>query len=63
MDKKPNRFELVLGLAVVATLATGLIGLVMAAIASFNSDWTGAGLSLVAAALAFGLLTNAVLRR
>jgi hypothetical protein len=62
MEKKPNRFDNVLGLAVIAGLVTGFIGLVAAVFAIFAGKAVGAGVCLAAAALAFGLLANALLR-
>jgi hypothetical protein len=62
MEKKPNRFNNILGIAVMAALITGLTGFVTGVFAFFNADWTGAGVCLAAAALAFGLLANALLR-
>ncbi len=41
---------------------TGIASLVVAAFAFFNYDFSGAGISLLAAALSFGLMANAVLR-
>ena len=62
MEKKPNRFDNILGLVVIAGLITGFIGLVAAVLAIFAGESIGAGVCLAAAALAFGLLANAFLR-
>ena len=61
MDSKV-RFEAVLGTVVIAGLVTGFAGLLGAVFAFFNADWVGVGVCLAAAAIAFGLLTNAILR-
>ena len=62
MQGPTGKFDAILGIVVVAGLATGFAGLIVALFAIFTGDWTGAGLGLVAAALAFGLLANAILR-
>jgi len=62
MEKKPNRFETVLGTVVVAGVIAGIIGLAAGIIALIHGEWLGAGLCLGAAALAFGLIANAILR-
>lgn len=41
---------------------TGVAGLVAAAFAFFSGDFSGAGICLMASALAFGLMAIAVLR-
>lgn len=51
------------GLAVVGALVTGAGSLFGAFVATGNGDFAGGGLFLVAAAVAFGLLCNAVYRR
>ena len=58
-----SRSETVGGLAVICGLLTGFLGLVIAALALFVSNWIGAGICLVAAALSFGLIANAVWRQ
>jgi hypothetical protein len=63
MDKKPNNFDFIVGVAVIAGLITGCLGLSLAAFALIKAEWIGVGLSLLAAALAFGLLTNGILRK
>ncbi len=63
MDKKPNRFDFIVGLAVIFGLITGCLSLSLGAFALIKAEWIGVGLSLLAAALAFGLLTNALLRK
>jgi hypothetical protein len=60
--------QLIPWLAVVGTLITGVMG-VIAAIGALNASrlegthYIGAGACLAAAALAFGLLSNAIFRR
>ncbi len=63
MNSKANKYEMVLGISVIAGLVTGIASLLVSIFAFFNSDWTGAGICLVAAAIAFGLLVNALLHR
>lgn len=60
MLQKP---ETVVGIALLAGMLTGLASLVVALIAFLNTDWMASSLGLIAAALAFGLVANAALRR
>ncbi len=62
MEKERNRYEALIGIAVLAGLVTGAASLLAAAITWINAEWVGLGLCLGAAALAFGLTTNALLR-
>jgi O-antigen/teichoic acid export membrane protein len=62
MKQTENRITVVVGLSVILCIITGLISLLVTYFAFFGADWTGAGISLIAAALAFGLLSNALLR-
>jgi hypothetical protein len=62
MKQTENRITVVVGLSVILGIITGLTSLLVTYFAFFGADWTGAGISLVAAALAFGLLSNALLR-
>ena len=55
--------EAFLGMALTGAFAVGVLALLAAIIAFSSADWTGTGLSLMASALAFGLLSNAFLRR
>jgi hypothetical protein len=50
------------GAAALCGLATGLAGWIAAVAAGFSGQWGLAGLGLIASALAFGLLANAVFR-
>jgi hypothetical protein len=61
MNSKPNKFDMVLGMSVIACLTTGIASLLTALFAFYNSNWTGTGICLGAAAIAFGLLTNAII--
>lgn len=52
-----------IGIVIFAALITGLLSLIVGILAFINNDWAGTGLCLVAAAIAFGSITNALLRR
>jgi hypothetical protein len=62
MQRKSDTFDAIIGTIVVGCLVTGLAGLLGALFAFFSGGWLGAGVCLVAAALALGLAANAVLR-
>ena len=62
MDKQTKRLDALLGRNVLAGTVTGFFALVAALFAFIEGDWAGAGLCLTAAALAFGLTSNAMLR-
>ncbi|HSW45889.1 MAG TPA: hypothetical protein VLM89_09990 [Phycisphaerae bacterium] len=51
------------GLAVIGGMITGFAGLVLALVTSARDGAGAAGMCLIAAALAFGLLANAFFRR
>jgi hypothetical protein len=52
------------GLSIISGFVIGILGFVGALFAAINeSDYTGAGLCLIASALAFGLLANAMFRK
>ena len=53
MEKKSDRFEALIGIIIMAGLITGIAGLLAAVFAFFNTDWSGAGICLVASALGF----------
>ena len=54
----------IVGLSVLGATAVGVLGFFAAILALFNeTDYVGMGLSLLAAAFAFGLLANALLRK
>lgn len=50
------------GLAVIAPILVGVIGLVVAVVAWSKQDWGGGGLCLIASAVAFGSVLRAVTR-
>lgn len=52
----------IVGLLAFACIIVGIGSIVAALFAFFGGEFVGAGLCLLAAALAFGLLANAVLR-
>jgi hypothetical protein len=54
--------DILIGLGTLGSAAIGVIGFVAALAAFFNGDLTATGLCLIASALSFGLLANAVLR-
>ncbi len=62
MEKKPSRFEALLGISVIAGLITGLAAFLAAVFAFTNAAWVGVGVCLLAAAFGFGLVANALLR-
>lgn len=53
---------LVVGIAIISSLFIGFVSFIAAVFAFFNNNWIGIGVCLIAAALAVGLLANAVLR-
>ncbi len=59
---KPNSESAVPGLVVVGGILTGLAGLVLSVVALVNGYETAAGLFMLAAAVAFGALANALFR-
>lgn len=63
MEKKSNTFDVLLGIGVVFGLVTGIAGLLTAVYAFFSGEWLGTGLCLLAAAVAFGQIANALLRK
>lgn len=63
MKKKSTNFESVLGIVFVMSLLTGILSFIGAVITFINADLIASGIFLVAAALSFGMLTNAFLRR
>ncbi len=54
----------IVALSILGAAAVGVFGFFAAILALFNDfDYVGTGLLLLAAAVAFGLLTNALLRK
>jgi uncharacterized membrane-anchored protein len=58
-EKQPHQL---IGVILYGALITGIASLLAAVVAFFSGDLSGAGMCLVAAALAFGLTLNALLR-
>ncbi len=63
MEKRVERFQSLLSVGIIAGLVTGFVAFIAAALAFFSADWIGTGVCLAAAALAFGMISNAVLRQ
>ncbi len=61
MNDQTNGLGTVLGLAAIGSAVVGIAGFIGALIPFFNGDFVGAGVLLAASALAFGLLSIAVL--
>jgi hypothetical protein len=51
-----------IGLATVGSSVTGIASFILALLAFLNADFAAGGTLMLAAALSFGLLANAVLR-
>jgi|GEM_PF-1843291 len=62
MEIQAKKSTKLVALTIVFTVFTGVAGWAGAFFAFFNLDSSGVGMSLLASALAFGLLANAVLR-
>ena len=62
MSQNQRQLDAIIGLATLGGGIIGVAGFVVALIAFFNGDFLATGVCLIAAALSFGLLTNAVLR-
>ena len=59
-----NRNGVWAGLSVLGGFIVGVFGLLASLLALFNEyDYVGVGLCLLASAVAFGLLANAILRK
>ncbi len=63
MDRKIPVFDRIIGITVIAGLVAGFIGLVAAMISLLYAQWMVAGIFLISAALVFGSLANALLRK
>jgi hypothetical protein len=61
-SEKFERPAAVGGLAVYCAMITGFFGILAAIFSFFSYNWVGTGASLAAAALAFGLVANAIFR-
>ena len=62
MSKDHKTLGSMIGIAVFGGAITGIVGLVVGVGAAMVGEPVAAGIALVAAALAFGMLANAVLR-
>jgi hypothetical protein len=63
MNNNQNNPSIIAGLAIILGMVTGLAAMIVALFAVINDcNWLAGGLSLGAAALAFGLVGNAILR-
>ena len=67
MSTKPSdgggkRVDWLIGLSIYGGAITGVAALALALFSFFNGQWPTAATSLIAAAIAFGALANAVLR-
>ena len=63
MSTDRDRGEGLIGPAVYGAMTTGTIAGAFTILSVFIGNWESAGIGLVAAAVAFGLLANALLRR
>jgi hypothetical protein len=63
MDRKMvQTVENLVGVAAIFSLIVGFLAILVAMISFFSGDYSAAGLSLIAAALSFGLFSIAVLK-
>ena len=62
MSLERDKAHTVIGLAVYFGFITGIASLAVATFSFFDHEWVAAGICFAAAALAFGLIANAVLR-
>jgi uncharacterized membrane protein YjfL (UPF0719 family) len=62
MNNGRTSFNTVLGLAMLGSFVVGFAGLLAALVTFIDGDNVAVGLCLGAAALAFGLLSNAILK-
>jgi len=62
MDEGRKVSNTIIGLAAVGGAFIGVVSFIAALFPFFEGDFTGAGLCLLAAALSFGLLANALYR-
>ncbi len=63
MSEKREKLGVVIGFAALGSCITGVVSLIVALVPLFNGNFLAAGVCLAAAALAFGLLANAMFRR
>lgn len=63
MNEEQKSASSIVGLAVLGSLITGFVSIAAALFLFITSEFVGAGVCLTAAALSFGLLVNAILRK
>lgn len=63
MEKAASRAAALIGLATYGAAAVGIMSFILAFMAFARFEYAGAGLALLAGAVAFGHLSNALLRR
>lgn len=62
MSQNRRQLDAIMGLVTLGGAITGVAGFVAALVAFFNGDFAATGVCLIASALSFGLLANAVFR-
>ena len=62
MSENRKKLDTLIGLVTLGSAVTGVAGFVAALVAFFNGEFVATGVCLVAAALSFGLLANALIR-
>ena len=63
MNDKSDKVNIAIGFAVFCGNVTGVVSVFLALSARYHDNWMPSAVCLVAAALAFGLTANALLRR
>lgn len=61
MKQQHRGLNTIIGVATIGPVIVGIVSFVGALIPFFNGNYAGAGVLLIASALSFGLLSNAVL--
>lgn len=62
MSEQRKTLDGIIGFITIGGSITGIVSFIVALFPLFRADYAAAGLCLIAAALSFGLLANAVLR-
>jgi hypothetical protein len=62
VSEQRKKLDGIIGLVTIGSSITGVASFIAALFPLFGADYAAAGLCLIAAALSFGLLANAVLR-
>jgi hypothetical protein len=62
VSENRRTLDAMIGLATVGSGVTGIASFILALLAFLNADFAAGGTLMLAAALSFGLLANAVLR-